>query len=149
MEKYANLERQPSPAYKIGDEVWVRLRDTTQGYKFRDRQTKATIINVIGPLSYKLDLPGRQHKVFHPSQLRVALNDPLPSQEIHDIRPNPALNEETNEMEYEIEKILKKIIKNKKEGYLVKWKGYNRPTWEPREVLEDTEALDIFLSEDT
>lgn len=34
------------------------------------------------------------------------------------------------------------------EIYLVKWKGYNRPTWDqPADALEDTVALDFFTNE--
>lgn len=55
------------------------------------------------------------------------------------------------DQEYEVEKILKERIKrkkNKKTGkiesikeFLVKWKGYKNPTWEPEENLENSQLL--------
>ena len=65
-------------------------------------------------------------------------------------------NEENSEEEYEVEKILKERTiqgKDKKTGrviktkeYLVKWVGYNNPTWEPEENLENCqEILKDFL----
>jgi hypothetical protein len=30
---------------------------------------------------------------------------------------------------------------------LVKWEGYTRPTWEPANALEETEALDLYKAE--
>ena len=65
-------------------------------------------------------------------------------------------NEENSEEEYEVEKILKERTiqgKDKKTGrviktkeYLVKWVGYNAPTWEPEENLENCqEILKDFL----
>ena len=64
--------------------------------------------------------------------------------------------EQDSEKEWEVEKILKerpKRRKNPKTGrmefikeYLVKWVGYNKPSWEPEENLEHSkEILKDFL----
>ena len=69
----------------------------------------------------------------------------MPSQVKQDYRPPPILVENGAE-EYEIEKLVKRQYKRRTEGFLVKWKGWRRPTWESREALEDTVALDNFLA---
>ena len=68
-------------------------------------------------------------------------------------------NEENSQEEYEVEKILKerrKLGKDKKTGrfksireYLVKWVGYEDPTWEPEENLENCQEIlkDFLLSQ--
>lgn len=38
---------------------------------------------------------------------------------------------------YEVERIIDFRIKNHKKFFYVKWKGYNDPTWEPKENLKD------------
>jgi len=57
--------------------------------------------------------------------------------------------EEEVEVEYAVEKICKKV--NDVEGkvwYLIKWKGYLEPTWEPRENCNLTEEFEKDLLED-
>ena len=63
------------------------------------------------------------------------------------------------EEEWEVEKILKersKRVKDKKTGryvatkeYLVKWLGFDKPTWEPEENLENCQDIlkDFLLSQ--
>ena len=69
--------------------------------------------------------------------------DPLPSQISDDNHPGPSIvNEEAPE--YDIERILKKRKRGRGYQYLVKWKNYARPTWEPTSAMEDTVALDEF-----
>jgi Chromo (CHRromatin Organisation MOdifier) domain len=56
------------------------------------------------------------------------------------------INEE--EEEFEIEKIMKEKVVRRGQGhqkqYLVKWRGYAKPTWEPAFTLEDTVAIDAY-----
>jgi hypothetical protein len=53
-----------------------------------------------------------------------------------------------DEDEYEIERILDEKHARRGRGVsrklLVKWKGYARPTWEPRSALEETSALEAW-----
>ena len=52
------------------------------------------------------------------------------------------------EEEYHVAKILDRREKPKgKIQYLVKWTGWDDPTWEPSAFVEDTEALDVYLEE--
>ena len=50
-------------------------------------------------------------------------------------------------MEYEVEALLKKCTRGSKKKwiveFLVKWKGYDKPTWEPEENL--TNVPDLLL----
>ncbi|KIY44261.1 hypothetical protein FISHEDRAFT_78168 [Fistulina hepatica ATCC 64428] len=48
-------------------------------------------------------------------------------------------------VEYEVDSITAVEMVNGKQMYCVLWKGYDETTWEPRENLEDTEALDVWL----
>jgi hypothetical protein len=144
MERTSNKHRQPAPNYKVGDVVWVSLKDRTKGYKLRDRQTRATITEVVGSHSYRLDLPTLGHKVFHPDRLRLASLNPFPSQTVHDLQPPPV--EINNEHEWEVEEIVKRQFKRDVEGFYVRWTGYKRTTWEPLENIRDTIAYDHFLA---
>ena len=70
-----------------------------------------------------------------------------------------SLEENSKEEEWEVEKILKersKRVKDKKTGryvatkeYLVKWLGFDKPTWEPEENLENCQDIlkDFLLSQ--
>ena len=51
----------------------------------------------------------------------------------------------SDEPEYEIEAILgQKRARGNQQQYLVKWKGYTRPTWEPYSFVKDLAALDTW-----
>jgi hypothetical protein len=61
--------------------------------------------------------------------------------------PEPELDPETMEEEYEVEEILDVAKKSRKLRWLVKWKGYGYEdnTWEPRENLTHCRsALETF-----
>lgn len=81
-ERQVNRQQNPSPAYKIGDKVWLNLRNLRTdrpSKKLDDKAAKFTITEVIGSYNYKLDVPGAVHNVFHVDLLRPAGTDPLPS----------------------------------------------------------------------
>ncbi|RHZ63722.1 hypothetical protein Glove_328g16 [Diversispora epigaea] len=47
-----------------------------------------------------------------------------------------------NESEsFEVESVMSRRVENGKENFLIKWKGYTKPTWEPRENLDGCEQL--------
>ena len=98
------------------------------------------ILKQVGPNAYKLALPrsylGKIHDVFYKGLLSPYKGTNYPELENE---PEPELVD--NELEYEVEKILDK----KGNKYLVKWKGYNDPTWEPRRNLTNAkEAIEEF-----
>ena len=154
-ELYANRSRNVAPAYRVGDKVYLSLqniRTDRPSKKLDDRSAKFTVVEVVGPSSYRLDTPSGIHNVFHTDLLRPAADDQLPSQVLDDSQP-PAIVVDGEE-EWLVEKILRER-KRKLPGrgrrtcleYLVKWRGYAKPTWTLASLLEDTEALDKYLEE--
>jgi hypothetical protein len=91
----------------------------------------------------ELNVPGHIYPKFHVDLLKRAENDPFSSQIRDDTQPPPLLID--GEPEYIIEKIkrarLKKVGKKSRKKVLVKWKGYKKKTWKPREEFLKTEAL--------
>ena len=142
-ETYANATRNPHPQYHVGDMVWLTLRP---GDDKTARHAKFMVTEVLTPLNYRLDIPGRAHNVFHADRLRPAATDPFPSQATHDDEPEPIIID--GEPEYEIEAIIRReqrsINRQLTDGFVVKWTGYPEPTWEPASALQDTIALDRF-----
>jgi len=149
-EESANKTRTPAPIYRVGDKVWLDLRNytTTRPKKNLDaRHAKYTVSEVLSPVSVRLTgIPRDIHPVFHTDLLRPASQDPLPGQETDDNQPGPVLIE--SHEEYYVDEILcarnKAGSKGKKREVLVKWSGHHEPTWEPLESLADTSALDDF-----
>ena len=78
------------------------------------------------------------HPVFHVSLLEPIATDPLPGQTQP---PPPPVIVDENE-EFEISEILDSRYKgrsaHKTIEYLVKWTGYDHPTWEPSDNLENS-----------
>jgi hypothetical protein len=152
-ETKTNRHRSVSPSYKVGDKVWLNLkniRTDRPSKKLEDRATKFTITEVVGPYSYRLDLPYGVHNVFNVDLLRPAASDPFPSQIQTDDQPPPVLVDDEEEWVIErIEDERRKRMggrgKRTRLEYLVKWKGYARSTWEPASALEDVAALDDYL----
>jgi hypothetical protein len=89
------------------------------------------------------------HPVFHVSKLKVYQDGAAqwPERSQHDlIRPPPEIINQDGEEEWEVEKILKKRIRQtgsrkaqRRVEYLVLWRGYPEweATWEPEAHLEN------------
>lgn len=152
-ETQANRLRNVAPAYKVGDKVYLSLRNIRTdrpSKKLNARAAKFTVIEVISPSAYRLNTPPGIHNVFNVDLLRPAANDPLPSQVVDDPQPPAICIDDTEE--WLVEKILGERQRKlpgrgacKRLEYSVKWVGYAVPTWEPAVALEDTEALDVYL----
>ncbi len=149
-EEFANRHRQPAVSFRVGDKVWLNLKNVKTdrpSKKLDDKNGKFTVIEVVDSHAYRLDTPPGIDNVFHVSLLRPAGTDPLPSQIVTDVQP-PAIITEDGEEEYVVEEILRartrKVGRGSRREILVKWTGYARPTWEPLSSLEDTAALDTF-----
>ncbi|OAQ61360.1 Pol [Purpureocillium lilacinum] len=141
-EENANARRQPSDQYKPRDKVWLRLRNIRSkrpSKKLDWLAGKYTVLETIGSHACRLETPPGVHNVFHVSLLRLAADDPLPSQTSDDYRP-PAILTNDGEL-WEVEEIQghKKVGREWK--VLVKWVGWVGPTWEPVRLLADTTAV--------
>jgi hypothetical protein len=147
-EKAANLTRTQAPQFRQGDKVWLSLeniRTDRPSKKLDAKYAKYTVKEVIGSHSYRLDTPPGIHDIFHSKHLRLASSSPLPGQVVEETQPPAILVDNTEE--YEVEEILgqkRARGRGNREQYLVKWKGYGKPTWEPKSALEGTIALDIW-----
>ena len=135
MAKYANNKRVEGPPLQEGDVVYI----ATKNIKTK-RPSKKLDHTRIGPFKilekrskniFKLELPGsmRIHPVFHISLLEPAPRNAVPGP-IH-------LDEETQQPEYEVDKVLDNKMVGRRRHYLIHWKGYqhSEDTWEPEENL--------------
>ncbi|POS82018.1 hypothetical protein EPUL_006383, partial [Erysiphe pulchra] len=94
---------------------------------------------------------GREHIItritLSTKLLKRDPQNPLPSQLSEDTQPPPIINTD-GEQEKVVEKILRAEKRKRGRGFrrdvLVKWVQFKEPNWEPRESLEDTQALDFF-----
>lgn len=152
MEENVNCSRQQSEVFKVGDSVWLNLKNIATprpSKKLAWLHAKYKVTKIISHHVVELDIPIGIHPRFHVDMLKRAENDPLPSQKQDDYFPAPVnVNMPRIYQEWEIERIIKAGRKRRGRGIqrlvLVKWKGQKEPTWEPRSQLEDTAAMDIF-----
>jgi hypothetical protein len=145
-EKQTNTYRDQAVTYKVNDKVWLSLENikTQRPNRSLDhRYAKFTVLEVLGSHNYRLNTPPGIHNVFHTRLLRPASTDPLPDQNVTEAQPLGQLVDDV--LEYEVEAILgQKKARGNKQQYLVKWKGYTRPTWEPYSFVKDLAALDTW-----
>ncbi|KAI0991436.1 hypothetical protein K3495_g16751, partial [Podosphaera aphanis] len=152
MESSANKNRSPQERYNVGDHVWLNLRNISTpqlSKKLSWVNAKYRVIKVISPHVVELDVPSGIWPKFHVDLLKRDPQNPLPSQNLRDMQPPPLLNS-LGEEEQVVERILRAEKKRRGRCFtrqvLVKWKQFEEPNWEPRDNLEETEALDIFES---
>lgn len=152
-ERQANRRRSPAPEYRIGDKVWLHLKNirTIRPCRKLDwKNAKYTVQEVVGTHAVRLDTPAGVHDVFHVDLIHLASDDPLPTQQSDDSQP-PTIQVDGEE-KYQVEKIVDELRTRRGRGwqtrYLVRWTGYARESWELAIDLEDTAALDRWL-EDT
>ena len=145
-EKQTNTYRDQAVTYKVNDKVWLSLENikTQRPNRSLDhRYTKFTVLEVLGSHNYRLNTPPGIYNVFYTRLLRPASTDPLPDQIITEAQPLGQLVDDV--LKYEVEAILgQKKARGNKQQYLVKWKGYIRPTWEPYSFVKDLAALDTW-----
>ena len=84
-----------------------------------------------------MNTPPGIHDVQPVRRLRL-VKEPLAGQKLKE--PQPIAIDVNGNEEYEVEKILREWSGR----LLVKWKGYATPTWESRDALTDTIALDAW-----
>jgi hypothetical protein len=149
-ENNANQTRSPAPAYQVGDLVMVDARNikTARPAKKLDWKNLGpfSIQKVVSPYSYRVELPDTMKiwPVFHTSLLRPAPSPELAIPGQIPAPPPPIIVE--GETEYEIERIedSRHNKRRRRFEYLVHWTGYDNPTWEPAEALQDAAARETY-----
>ena len=132
--------------FKEGDQVWLESKNLKLLYERKKiapkRQGPFKILQVLGPLSYRLKLPvqWKIHDTFH-----ACLLTPFKENGVHGpnyIRPPPDII--NKEEQYEVEAILQHRRQGKGWKYFVKWKDYpsSKNSWEP--VSHLTNAKDTL-----
>lgn len=155
MEQSANAHRAPAERFQIGDLVWLNLRNISTPQlkkKLAWVSAKYRVLKVVSPHVVRLNVPSGIWPSFHVDLLKRAATDPLPSQIVLDAQPPPLLPEDLEgqgeDEEWAVERILRAEERKRGRGLrrdvLVKWAGYEEPTWEPRAELEGTDALSDF-----
>lgn len=147
-EDQANRNRRPARTYRPGELVWLDARNlrTLRPQKKLDWKNigPLEVLEAVSPHAYKLRLPAamRIHPVFHVNLLRPAEDDPQPGQ-----RPAPPPPVEVDGAEeFEVQEILDSRWERRGRGgrrlrYTVRWVGYDDPTEEPAEYLENAQQI--------
>ena len=149
-EEFSNHRRDHGLIIKEGDMVWLDARTLATELPSKKLSNKFEgpfhIIRTIGTHASKLEIPEDwgHHDVFGNYLLRLAATDPLPGQVSPP--PFPVISTEGEE-EFEVEAIINSRMHRGRLEFLVRWVGYDRPTYQPFEDVKDaTEALDDYFS---
>ena len=145
----ADRRRVPATHFLPGDLVWLNARNIVTRHPSRKLDHRPlgpfeVIANhhLHTPYAVRLRLPEtmRIHPIFHVSILEHAADDPFPGQRADP--PPPVVVD--GEEEYHVAKILdyRTFGRWRKLQYLVRWVGYNRPTWEDATGIEGLQAID-------
>lgn len=137
---YANEMRLPAPRYRVGDFVYLSLKNLALARPTKKldhvRAGPWRIVAMKSPLVVKLDLPF-QMKIdnnFHVNLLQPAYTG-FPSQQ--KVAPHPIEISPSGHEVHEVEAILDSRIRRNKVQYLVRWTGTNDTTWEPFKHLDN------------
>jgi transposase InsO family protein len=147
-EEQSNRHRRPARTYSPGESVWLDARNlrTLRPQKKLDWKNIGPfkVLEAISPYAYKLELPAaiRVYPVFHVNLLRPAANNPQPEQTRS---PPPPIEIEGAE-EFQVQEVLDSRWDRRGRGkprlkYTVRWVGYDDPTEEPADYLENAKQL--------
>ena len=141
MARFYDQNRGEAVSYQVGDKVWLDGKDIKSDRPSKKLDDKRygpfKIIKIIGPNSYKLQLPPsmKVHPVFNTIKLRPYAQDTISGRKPP---PRPAPVIKGDKPEWEVEYIKDSRIFRGKLQFLVKWKGYpqEESSWEPENGLE-------------
>ena len=138
--RMAERRKNKFTGFELGQLVWLDMRNIKTNYHKKiapKREGPFKIIEVLGPLNYRLELPltWKLHNNFHTIFLM-----PYTENEIHGpnyLRPPPDI--ENDEERWEIETILKHRKRGQGYQYYVLWKGYpiTEASWELATCFEN------------
>lgn len=146
-EIYANRTRHNS-RFRAGDQVMVH-RDYMTTSVSRDQPCSKLKPRWFGPFTVeksfgstvRLELPRtcRAHPVFNTAALKMYLTDEVNPQPP---APPPVIDQDGHER-FIVEAVISERRHYGRQQYLVKWKGYDEPTWEPASYLMDESGSPI------
>ena len=136
MKVQADRHQNPTPDYKVGQQVWLSTDNLHMLNRASKKLTEKWIspyeVTQVTPNAVKLKLPKtlRIHPVVNISHVKPYLG-PLPSQPMS--RPGPIQVSKEHNEEYKVDYIVASHIYRHQLQYLVHWKGYeeHEHTWEP------------------
>ena len=139
-------EKRGTPSFQAGDEVMCqRFRLGAEEGEVRKQDYKYDgpfiIEEMLYPGTAKLrGLPQGSPTAINVQYLRKYLR--LPAAEgLRTTTPPPQATKDQGEPEWEVEEIRAQRTQGRRKEYLLKWKGYPRPTWVPKKDLTGCEEL--------
>ena len=139
----ADVLRREAPDLAPGSKVWLHrahIKTTRPSDKLDYKKLGPYIVKrKVNAVAYELELPPALsiHPVFHVSLLEPYYKSLLPGR-TNDPPPPLVVN---NSLEYEVEAILDSRHYRRSLQYLVMWKGYPEPSWEPAKNVSNAQRL--------
>ena len=155
---YANTKR-GDEEFQVGDFVMLNS-DFVYDPIHTDRPKRKLCVKWLGPfriekkvsrVAYKLFLPAgdnlKIHPVVHIANLKKFVVNPEKFLERKELSVPEPMKDSQGETVYAVDEILNVKIERKKRFFLVKWTGYDDPSWEPEELLRESKDFESYLDE--
>ena len=153
MKLQVDKHRNPTPDYKVGQQVWLSTDNlhmlNCASKKLTEKWIGPYKVTQVTPNVVELKLPKtlRIHPVVNVSHVKPYLG-PLPGQPVS--QPGLVHVSEERDEEYEVDYIIASHIYRCQLQYLVHWKGYeeHERTWEPASNVKNTPlVVECFYKE--